>query len=232
MEPWSTLMIWRRAWSGFSFNAPECFLVSDGEMEKRWHGAGFRVPHLGNIRQMLIHENLSIELYFGKVESLATKSGIDIAEFITKNVKPQSIGWSNVIDYFLQRDLHDLGRAISSHGMVTHFAYSMNWTAEVFRANIDYNMIKDFNGANKIVDLAHGENFGGLNPLKINLIRDSSEVSNELFHCPDLDTPMNSTEFVATQMMRPCTFSLPLAREDVLARDWTHLTHTASPSLN
>lgn len=33
-------MIWRRAWSGFSFNAPECFLVSDGEMEKRWHGAG------------------------------------------------------------------------------------------------------------------------------------------------------------------------------------------------
>ncbi len=159
---------------------------------------------LGNIRQMLIDENLSIELYFGKVEPVTNTSGHEIVKFITNNVQPQSIGWSNVIDYFVLRDLHDLARALSSHCKVIHYAYSMNWSTEVFGANIfDYNMIKDFHGANKIVDLAQGENFGGSNPKKTNILRDASAASDELFHFPDFNTPMISTDFVAAQIMRP-----------------------------
>ncbi|KAL7544104.1 hypothetical protein ACHAXR_013582 [Thalassiosira sp. AJA248-18] len=160
---------------------------------------------LEDIRTRVLSKKLTIELYVGIVKPLSQDDGHSLVHFIVNRIQPRTIGWSNVIDYMELRDLHDLGRAMSPDGNITHYGYSMNWCSEVFGANIfDYQMTKNYEGANVILDLALGENFSGNNELAINVLKEYGAVvgADEVFHFPDYDTPMNSTSYVAAKMTR------------------------------
>ncbi|EJK46250.1 hypothetical protein THAOC_35095 [Thalassiosira oceanica] len=165
-----------------------------------------RVTHLlGSLRSKLVQGHVTVELYAGIVKPLSERDGHDIVKFIAAKVKPYSIGWSNVIDYMPLDKLHELGRAMSSHGDVAHYAYSMNWPTETYGANIfDYQMRNNFEAANNILDLALGENFGGNNVAENNVFQLCAVAAgaDSLFYCPDWDTPMNSTSYVACQMTK------------------------------
>lgn len=160
---------------------------------------------LSNLRSKLLSDTVSIELYVGVLKPLTEPDGHGLVSFITNIIKPYTIGWSNVIDYMELGNLHDLGRAISSHGEVAHYGYSMNWPTETFGANImDYEMFRNYKAANYILDMALGENFGGMNPDKTNIRKAlmTSVGACDLFVCPDHDTPLNSTSYIASNLTR------------------------------
>ena len=163
------------------------------------------IRDIGNMRSRLLDGTVSIELYVGVLKPLTENDGHDLVNFITTVIKPYTIGWSNVIDYMELGSFHDLGRAISSHGDVAHYGYSMNWPAETFGANImDYDMFNQHSAAHYILDMALGENFHGNNPDKTNIIKAlrNAAGANELFICPDHDTPLNSTSFITSIMTK------------------------------
>jgi hypothetical protein len=158
-----------------------------------------------DLRSRLLNGSLTIELYMGVLKPLTEPDGHDLVNFICTRIKPYTVGWSNVIDYIELGNLHDLGRAISSHGNVSHYGYTMNWPIEVFGANIiDYEMFHNYKAAHYILDVALGENFHGGNPNKMDVrkARMISVGADELFHCPDWDTPMNSTSFIAAYLTK------------------------------
>ena len=160
---------------------------------------------LANLRSKLLNGSLTIELYVGVMKPLTEPDGHDLVNFISNTIKPYSVGWSNVIDYMELGNLHDLCRAISSHGNVAHYGYSMNWPTETFGANIiDYEMCHQYDAAHYLLDMALGENFHGGNPKKMHIHKAlmTSAGASELFKCPDHDTPMNSTSFIASYMTR------------------------------
>ena len=160
---------------------------------------------IDNLRSELLNKKVTIELYVGVLKPLTEADGHDLVNFITTVLKPYTVGWSNVIDYIELERFHDLGRAISSHGNVAHYGYSMNWPTETFGANIlDYEMFHQYSAANNILDLALGENFNGENPDKMNTIKTlrSAVGASELFICPDYDTPLNSTSIITSMMTK------------------------------
>lgn len=157
------------------------------------------------LRSKLLSGSLTVELYVGEVKPLSQPDGHDLVNFIVNRVVPYTVGWSNVIDYIELGDLHDLGRAMSSHGDVAHYGYTMNWPTETFGANIiDLEMTHNYAAANYILDLALGENYSGENPEMVNTIQAlrASTKADEVFKFPDHDTPMNSTSFIASNMMK------------------------------
>ena len=54
-------------------------------------------------------------------------------------LRPWTMSWSNVSDYYKPSEFHRIARACSIHGDTIHFAYSMNWSCDVSGSNsIDY----------------------------------------------------------------------------------------------
>jgi|EP00966_Prymnesium_polylepis_P048069 hypothetical protein len=51
-------------------------------------------------------------------------------------LKPWTMSWSNVCDYYQADEFHRIARACSIHGDTIHFAYSMNWSNNVFGSHI------------------------------------------------------------------------------------------------
>jgi hypothetical protein len=75
-------------------------------------------------------KRINVELMCAKVETMID----EIA-----STKAWTISWSNIIDYFDHDKFHQMARACSKHGNTIHFGYSMNWTRDVWGANlIDY----------------------------------------------------------------------------------------------
>lgn len=86
--------------------------------------------NLSKLADWAIQERVVIELVCAKFE--------DVVEDIAAS-KPWTMSWSNVIDYVEHADFHRMARACSVHGDTIHFAYSMNWSLNVFGVNIiDY----------------------------------------------------------------------------------------------
>jgi len=46
--------------------------------------------------------------------------------------QPWTMSWSNIVDYVRYDKFHDAARKCSRHGDTIHFAYSMNWSTDVF----------------------------------------------------------------------------------------------------
>ena len=54
-------------------------------------------------------------------------------------LRPWTMSWSNVVDYYKASEFHGIARACSIHGDTLHFAYSMNWSNNVSGSHlIDY----------------------------------------------------------------------------------------------
>jgi hypothetical protein len=61
---------------------------------------------------------VTVELHYNSVE--------DVVKEIAA-LRPSTMSWSNVIDYFNAKTFHGIARACSIHGNTIHFGYSMNW---------------------------------------------------------------------------------------------------------
>ena len=95
------------------------------------------------------------------------------------SLRPWTMTWSNVSDYYKTREFHSIARACSVNGDTLHFAYSMNWSTNVVGSHIiDYN---DAEQRKEIFDLGYkamDSLYEGLN-------------FKSVFRCPPPENPMN-----------------------------------------
>jgi hypothetical protein len=82
------------------------------------------------LRNWALEGVVTVELHCKAIESAVE----EIAA-----LRPWTMSWSNVLDYFNPRRFHAIARACSVHGDTIHFAYSMNWAQNVLGTYIfDY----------------------------------------------------------------------------------------------
>jgi hypothetical protein len=75
-------------------------------------------------------KRINVELICAKVETMTD----EIA-----STRASTMSWSNIIDYFDHNKFHQMARECSKYSSTIHFGYSMNWTGDVWGANlIDY----------------------------------------------------------------------------------------------
>ncbi|CAE7567241.1 RPAP3, partial [Symbiodinium pilosum] len=98
--------------------------------------------------------------------------------------QPWTMSWSNVLDYMTPQHFHRLARACSASGDTVHYAYSMNWTAEVVGTCIlDYS---DLEQRKQIINVAH------------RILEETSKLApaGKLLQLPHHDSPLNSTGYL------------------------------------
>ena len=97
------------------FHAAEAFMLRRVTKMMVWAGSGA----------------VTVEARVGNVQELIP----EIA-----SLRPWTMTWSNVSDYYKTREFHSIARACSVNGDTLHFAYSMNWSTNVVGSHIiDYN---------------------------------------------------------------------------------------------
>ena len=144
----------------------------------------YALANLSKLADWALQERVVIELVCAKFE--------DVVEDIAAS-KPWTMSWSNVIDYVDHADFHRMARACSVHGDTVHFAYSMNWSLDVFGVNIiDYPgkeyaklRTKIIETANNSVDMAykmHGWDTYLRSPPPVNPINTTAHYGLEHMH--------------------------------------------------
>ncbi|CAI5746570.1 unnamed protein product [Peronospora destructor] len=98
---------------------------------------------LHRLRELMTANKLSIEVNYGVVKAVRGKAAADPENLNLlariAQMCPFTISWSNVLDYFVPEDFHDLARRCSVNGDCVHYGYSMNWTTQVFGTSLlDY----------------------------------------------------------------------------------------------
>ena len=85
---------------------------------------------LSKVADWATRKVVEVDLVCAKVED-------KVPEIAAAN--PWTMSWSNLPDYINYADFHRIARACSAQGDTIHFAYSMNWTCDVYGTNImDY----------------------------------------------------------------------------------------------
>ncbi|CAE7191376.1 RPAP3 [Symbiodinium sp. KB8] len=141
------------------------------------------LQRLQRLRELIQKGLIRIELLCEFVEADAP-----IAKWIAQQ-RPWTMSWSNVLDYMAPMHFHKLARDCSIHGDTIHFAYSMNWIAEVVGTCIlDYT---DLEQRKQIIEAAH------------QILDETSKLSpaGRLLLLPPHDSPLNSTGYLLSMAM-------------------------------
>jgi hypothetical protein len=106
---------------------------------------------LARLVRLAVSAAVVVELTHSKVE--------DCVELVAA-LRPRTISWSNLPNYYGSRKFHKMARACTAHGNAVHFGYSMNWTAKFFGANLmDYAeqsaRERLLDAADRMIDEAH-----------------------------------------------------------------------------
>jgi hypothetical protein len=106
------------------------------------------------------------------------------------SLNPHSISWSNVLDYFLPHQFHELAKACSTKTSgtttaTTHFGYSMNWPVSTFGSSI-MDFEKPPTGMLEIIDKSNES---------LRQMLTSRRNSRRLFSFPIRKNPENTTAY-------------------------------------
>ncbi|KAG6610933.1 uncharacterized protein IUM83_08210 [Phytophthora cinnamomi] len=163
----------------------------------------FVIHILGNLqrlRDLMLVNRLTIEVHYGVVKAIRGEGANDpenkkLIERIAA-LRPYTISWSNVLDYFTPEDFHDLARRCSLHGVCVHYGYSMNRSTQVFGASImDYDPEQNKPLIDTALDSALGfQNESQTLPSWATLSKLSG--LDKLLHVPFRDNPLNSTGYI------------------------------------
>ncbi|KAE8886819.1 hypothetical protein PF005_g24736 [Phytophthora fragariae] len=161
------------------------------------------MTNLRRLRDLMLANKLIIEVTYGVVKALrgAAANDPENQEQLARiaMLRPYTISWSNVLDYFLPEDFHDLARRCSMYGDCVHYGYSMNWPTQVYGASIlDYDPENCKELINRTLDTALG-------------FLSSSGSTMDVFKMMGLDKllllpirehPLNSTGYVLAQVYK------------------------------
>ena len=163
----------------FSATDPRCVLEERSPKQSFFHAAEAFL--LRRVTKMIARAGsgvITVEAKIGNVKELVSQIAA---------LKPWTMTWSNVSDYYKTSEFHSIARACSINGDTMHFAYSMNWSQDVAGSHImDYNDAEQrkamFEVGHKALDaLYQGVNF------------------NSAFRYPPPENPMNIADMALTQ---------------------------------
>lgn len=97
---------------------------------------------LEKTHMLLQKGRIIITLKCGNVESVSNPDGLALLNEVAA-LKPQSMSWSNLMDYFPKSVFHDICCFCSEPGTI-HYGYTMNWPTQVYGS-----CISDFVGKNQ-----------------------------------------------------------------------------------
>ncbi|ETO77851.1 hypothetical protein F444_07030 [Phytophthora nicotianae P1976] len=111
------------------------------------------IQNLDRLRGLMRKNKLTIEVHYGVVKAVRGEAANDLEnQHLLSRIalmRPYTMSWSNVLDYFIPEDFHDVARRCSIFGDCLHYGYSMNWPTQVFGASIlDY----DFEDCKPFID--------------------------------------------------------------------------------
>lgn len=107
----------------------------------------YTLSNISKLAGWALAGDVTIELICAKIE--------DVAEDVAA-VRPWTMSWSNVLDYFKHGDFHRMARACSIHGDTIHFGYSMNWPCSVVGTSlIDFQGPEHADKRSQIIDAAN-----------------------------------------------------------------------------
>ncbi|KAL4086145.1 hypothetical protein PRIC1_014767 [Phytophthora ramorum] len=164
------------------------------------------VKNLLRLRGLMLANKLTIQVHYGVVKAVRgdppyNHENQELLERIA-TMRPDTISWSNVLDYFLPKDFHDLARRCSTYGGCVHYGYSMNWSTQVFGASIiDYGVGDNKQAIDAIIDSALGfpsELMGLSLPSSVTMFKVAG--LDKLLYLPFREHPLNSTGYVLAQM--------------------------------
>ncbi|KAF1789362.1 Tetratricopeptide-like helical domain [Phytophthora cactorum] len=149
--------------------------------------------NLLRLRDLMVANKLTIEVTYGVVKAIAA-------------LRPYTISWSNVLDYFLPDDFHDLARRCSVHGDCMYYGYSMNWTTQVFGASIiDYDPDESKQLINSTLNTALGfpnsPSSSSSSPTSLHEVFKMLGL-DKLVSLPFREHPLNSTGYVLAQIYK------------------------------
>ncbi|KAI9985764.1 hypothetical protein PInf_024530 [Phytophthora infestans] len=99
------------------------------------------LKNLHRLRGLMLANILTVEVNYGVVKAGRDASDPVDEALLTRiaELQPETISWSNLLDYFSLEGFHDLARRCSMYGNCLHYGHSTNWSAQVFGASmIDY----------------------------------------------------------------------------------------------
>lgn len=155
------------------------------------------MTNLRRLRDLMLTNKLTIEVAYGvKAVRSAAANDPENQELLARiaMLRPYTISWSNVLDYFLPEDFHDLARRCSMSGDCVHYGYSMNWPTQVYGVSIlDYDPEHSKQLIDTTLDTALGfsDSSGSSVPLTMDLFK-MMEL-DKLVLLPFREHPLNST---------------------------------------
>jgi len=112
-----------------------------------------------------------------------------------QNMKPYTMSWSSVLDYFTLEDFHEIARCCScaESGDTVHYGYSMNWPTEVFGMSL-LDFMEDARWSGGAPKQACEEIMAASLGAEV---RDMAEATGQdkLLACLLFDTPLNLVEY-------------------------------------
>ncbi|OWZ09022.1 hypothetical protein PHMEG_00018340 [Phytophthora megakarya] len=165
------------------------------------------IENLQRLRDLMLRNKLTIEVNYGVVKAVRGETANDPennALLIRIAVmRPYTISWSNVLDYFLPEDFHDLARRCSMFGDCMHYGYSMNWSTQVFGMSLlDY----DYDNQKPLIDAVLDSALGFKNtstclPCSLSDFCRGMGL-DELVTLPFRENPLNLTGYVLAQGLK------------------------------
>ncbi|KAF4146964.1 hypothetical protein GN958_ATG03851 [Phytophthora infestans] len=166
--------------------------------------------NLCRLRGLMVANKLTIDVMYGVVKAVRGEAANDVenrkllAQIAA--LRPYTISWSNVLDYFLPEDFHDLARRCSMHGDCMHYGYSMNWTTQVFGASIiDYDPDESKQLVNATLNTALGfpnsPNASSSSPTDLHGVFKMIGL-DKLVSLPFREHPLNGTGYVLAQIYK------------------------------
>ncbi|KAK9804206.1 hypothetical protein WJX72_001253 [[Myrmecia] bisecta] len=132
---------------------------------------------------------VTVEVRLGTVEPSAASTLAAI-----RSVKPYSISWSNVCDYYSPKAFHAMAKACSAPEDTVHYLHTMNWVRDVKGScHLDYMMAYNRPDLTKFMleDMLKGAQ---------DAIQDMYQVQGftQLLHCPPVANPRNVIDYCLT----------------------------------
>ncbi|POM58182.1 Hypothetical protein PHPALM_37209 [Phytophthora palmivora] len=166
------------------------------------------MQNLQRLRELLLSNKLTINVMYGVVKAVRGNTTND-----TKNqellariamLRPYTISWSNVLDYFLPEDFHDLARRCSMYGDCVHYGYSMNWPTQVYGASIiDYDPMNAKQFIETTLDTALGfSNSSGSSAVPSSLELFKMMGLDKLVNLPFREHPLNGTGYALAHVYK------------------------------
>lgn len=157
------------------------------------------LQNLHRLRGLMLRNKLTIEVNYGVVKAVRGAAANDRTnrELLDRIalMRPYTISWSNVLDYFLPEDFHDLARRCSVFGDCMHYGYSMNWSTQVYGASIiDYSPQETKQVIDMALDTALGFKGEGKFGSSLDMIRMMG--LDKLVSYPFREHPLNGTGYV------------------------------------